>query len=169
MNTLSEDVLTRVSTEAAETFADAYYTSLTSSRSTLSTFYAPQTTLPNGKLLPTILWNGTSIPTPTAFQSLFAAESMPYTYFEVQSLNAHVLNPSLEPIDDDRAGKNKIENNISVLVQVSGYVRLIERKEGPMRGFSDTLVLVPNREGTRGKSSVGRRWVVQSQNLRFVV
>ncbi|KAK4995125.1 hypothetical protein LTR66_005004, partial [Elasticomyces elasticus] len=147
----------------------AYYTSLTSSRSTLSTFYAPQTTLPNGKILPTILWNGTNIPTPTAFQSLFTAESMPYTYFEVQSLNAHVLNPSLEPIDDDRASRNKIENNISVLVQVSGYVRLIERKEGPMRGFSDTLVLVPNREGMRGKSGVGRRWVVQSQNLRFVV
>lgn len=98
---------------------------------------------------------------------------MPFTYFEVQSFNATVLNPSLTPLDVSKARPKEVENNMSVLVQVSGYVRLIERKEGPMRGFSDVLVLVPNKEeiGGKGKDKTGegRSWIIQSQNFRFVV
>lgn len=51
--------------------------------------------------------------------------------------------------------------------QVSGYVRLFERKDGPMRGFADHLVLVANKD--LGKSGEGRQWVIQTQNFRFVV
>ena len=83
-----------------------------------------------------------------------------------------MLNPSLTPLDP-KASKREMERNVSLTVQVSGYVRLGERKEGPMRGFSDSFVLVPNKEevGGRGtgKQDQGRRWLVQSQNSRFVV
>lgn len=97
---------------------------------------------------------------------------MPYTFFELQSVNAHVLNPSLAPLDDSAKQKDR-EMNISILVQVSGHVRLFERKEGPLRGFSDTLVLVPNKEEAgakgKGKTGEGRSWLIQNQNFRFVV
>ena len=85
-------------------------------------------------------------------------------------MNAHVLNPNLNP--GDGKSKKDAEHNMSVTVQVSGYVRLIERKEGPMRGFSDSFVLVPNTEvGGRatGKQDTGQKWLIQSQNFRFVV
>lgn len=98
---------------------------------------------------------------------------MPFTHFDVQALNAHVLNPSLAPLDTNATSKKEQEQNMSILVQVSGSVRLVERKEGPLRGFSDTLVLVPNKGdlGAKGKakSGEGRSWVIQSQSFRFVV
>ena len=105
----------------------------------------PEQTLPSGKSLPLITYNGAQMTSPIEFQSLYANQ-MPFAYFEVQSLNATVLNPTLTPIDVEKARPKEVENNMSVLVQVGGYVRLMERKEGPMRGFCDTLVLVPNKE-----------------------
>lgn len=123
-------------------------------------------------MLPTITYNGTQLPDPDDFQNIFVNQ-MPFSFFEVQSFNTTVLNPAIIPIDVSKAKPKEVENNMSVLVQVSGYVRLIERKEGPMRGFSDTLVLVPNKEevGAKGKDKTGegRSFVVQSQNFRFVV
>lgn len=131
----------------------------------------PKTALPSGKLLPNITYNGTQLSDPSEFQSIYATQ-MPFAYFEVQSFNATVLNPSLAPIDKEKARPKELESNVSVLVQVSGYVRLIERKEGPMRAFSDHLVLVPNKEevGAKGKDKTGegRSWLIQSQNFRFV-
>lgn len=151
---------------------DSYYTALHSARNTLASYYMPNTPLPSGKTLPVITYNGTQLSDPTEFQTIFANQ-MPFTYFEVQSFNATVLNPSLTPLDVSKARPKEVENNMSVLVQVSGYVRLIERKEGPMRGFSDVLVLVPNKEeiGGKGKDKTGegRSWIIQSQNFRFVV
>jgi len=132
----------------------------------------PEQTLPSGKYLPLITYNGAQMTSPTDFQSLYTNQ-MPFAYFEVQSLNATVLNPTLTPIDTEKARPKEVENNMSVLVQVGGYVRLMERKEGPMRGFCDTLVLVPNKEevGGKGKDKTGegRSWVIQTQNFRFVV
>lgn len=172
--TLTEDELTRVSTQAAETLTDSYYNALNNARHTLSTFYLPTQTLPSGRSLPVITYNGTQSSDPLSFQKTFESQ-MPYTYFDVQSLNAHVINPAITPTDPSAGAtsqKDK-EANISVLVQVSGSVRLIERKDGPLKGFADTLVLVPNKEavGAKGKakSGEGRSWVVQSQNFRFVV
>ena len=193
MATLAEDEATRASTNgtlraiampihmltsniAAEQFVDAYYNTLSSARHQISSYYMPMNVLPTGRTLPLITYNGQQISDPQVFQTTYQ-EQMPFTYFEVQSLNAHVMNPSLTPIEPaNNKGKGKVkelENNMSLLVQVSGYVRLVERREGPMRGFSDTFTLVPNKEtvgakGT-GKTGEGRAWVIQSQNFRFVV
>ncbi|KAH0285330.1 hypothetical protein M436DRAFT_35938 [Aureobasidium namibiae CBS 147.97] len=168
---LGEDVLVRVSANAAETFTDAYYVALTSARGSLPDYYVPKTVLPSGKLLPQISYNGTVVSDPDDFSNTYTTQ-MPYTFFEIQSVNAHVLNPALAPLDKAAKPKEQ-ELNMSILVQVSGYVRLIERKEGPMRAFSDTLVLVPNKEEAgakgKGKTGEGKSWLIQNQNFRFVV
>ncbi|KAI4720016.1 hypothetical protein E4T48_03635 [Aureobasidium sp. EXF-10727] len=168
---LGEDTLTRVSANAAETFTDAYYVALTSARGSLADYYVPKTVLPTGKLLPQISYNGTVISDPDDFSTTYTTQ-MPYTFFEVQSINAHVLNQALAPLDKTAKPKEQ-EANMSILVHVSGYVRLVERKEGPMRAFSDSLVLVPNKEeaGAKGKAKTGegKSWLIQNQNFRFVV
>lgn len=156
---------------AAETVTDAYYVALASARGTLASYYVPKAVLPSGKLLPQISYNGTVISDPEEFANLYLTQ-MPFTYFEIQSINAHVLNPALAPLDQTASKKEQVAN-MSILVQVSGYVRLIERKEGPMRAFSDTLILVPNKEeaGAKGKDKTGegKSWLIQNQNFRFVV
>lgn len=167
---LTEADLTRISSSAAEDFVDAYYTALNASRHHISSFYVPPSPLPNNRSLPHISYNGEPYSDAAAFQETFEKQ-MPWTHFEAQSVNVHVLNPCMVPLGE-KAGKKDAERNMSLVVQVSGYVRLVERKEGPMRGFSDSFVLVPNKEevGGRGtKGGEGRKWLVQSQNFRFVV
>jgi len=170
MATLTETDYTQISTDAAETFVDSYYTALNGSRNTIKSFYVPTVTQENGRTLPHISYNGEHIFDGAAFQERWEKQ-MPYTHFEAQSVNVHVLNPSLLPAN----GKSKkdAERNMSLIVQVSGSLRLVERKEGPLRGFSDSIILVPNKEevGGRGtgKQDHGKKWLIQSQTFRFVV
>ena len=168
MATLTETDYTRVSTDAGEHFVDLYYTALNASRNQIKSFYVPTTTA--GRGLPHISFNGELIQDASAFQERFEKQ-MPWTHFEPQSVNVHVMNPSMNP--SESKSKRDAERNMSLAVQVSGYVRLVERKEGPMRGFSDSFVLVPNKEevGGRGtgKQDHGKKWLIQTQNFRFVV
>lgn len=124
------------------------------------------TELPSGRSLPLISYNGNQVASPEAFQKTYEND-VPFTYFDVQSYNVVVVNPQVTPLDASAKQKER-EQNISLLLQVSGSVRLLERKEGPIRGFSDQIVLVPNTTAARSKAG-GRAWVVQSQNFRFVV
>ncbi|GAB7366674.1 hypothetical protein MBLNU230_g8657t1 [Neophaeotheca triangularis] len=161
MATLTETDLTRVSTETADNFAEEYYSALNGAKDTLTRFYLAPTTVP--RPLPHVSYNGEVITDPAEIQMRFEKQ-MPYCFFEAESVNAHVLNPALEPLQG--GSKKDAEMNMSLIVQVSGSVRLIERKEGPLRGFSDSFVLVPNREAaTTNKKS----WLIQTQNFRFVV
>lgn len=170
MATLTETDYTRVATETAESFIDQYYTALNASRNQIKTFYLPSSTPASGRSLPHISFNGELVQGAAALQETFEKQ-MPYTHFEAQSVNAHVLNPVLIPTENK--SKKDAERNMSITIQVSGHVRLIERKEGPMRGFSDSFVLVPNTEAAggkgTGKQNQGQQWVIQSQNFRFVV
>ncbi|PNS17768.1 hypothetical protein CAC42_3163 [Sphaceloma murrayae] len=172
--TLADDDLNRVATTASEEFTDLYYNALNSARNTIASFYVPTSTISPGRDLPLITYNGTQLSSADAFQATF--EQMPFTFFEIQSLNVHVTNPHITNVETQNNGKPRtkdLEQNISLLIQASGYVRLQERKEGPMRGFSDTMVLVPNKEDVGGKgkakSGEGRSWLIQTQNFRFVV
>lgn len=170
MATLTETDYTRLSTDAAEHFVDQYYTTLNGPRNQLKSFYVPTANPANGRSLPHISYNGELLQDASIFQERFEKQ-MPWTHFEPQSVNVHVMNPSMEPVQG--TGKREAERNMSLTIQVSGYVRLAERKEGPMRGYSDSFVLVPNKEvmGGRGtsKQDTGRRFLIQSQNFRFVV
>jgi len=98
-------------------------------------------------------------------------EKMPRVSFDAQSVNAHVLNPMLNPPEEDQKKKDA-ERNMSIVVQVSGVVRVGQAKEGPLYAFSDSFVLVPNTEQTggagTGKQDEGRRWLIQNQTFRFV-
>ncbi|GME24665.1 Nuclear transport factor 2 Eukaryote [Neofusicoccum parvum] len=192
MTALPLDVQTKVASNAAEAFADAYYTALQAARHTLASFYTAAETLADGKTVPAIAWNGNVYDSGAAFQDAFAAEMPAYSYFEVQSLDAQVLNPVPPPPTNDQADEDamvdgeagrpagkkgggrrgqphqaKEELVGAVLVMVNGYVRLQEKKEGPQKGFSETLVLVPNKDYSKKDGS--RRWVVQNQNFRYVV
>lgn len=171
MATLTETDLVRASTEAGEHFVDTYYSALNGQRSTIKQYYVHTTPSPNGRQLPHISYNGQLIEDAGAFQETFEKQ-MPYTHFEPQSLDVHVMNPSTAPLEG-KATKRDAERNVSLTVQVSGYVRLVERKEGPMRGFSDSFVLVPNTEEASGrgagKADSGKKWLIQTQNFRFVV
>ena len=63
--------------------------------------------------------------------------------------------------------ENVHERRLMGCAQASGYVRLFERKDGPMRGFTDRIILIANKDTSR--AGEGRQWVIQTQNFRFVV
>lgn len=167
---LTETELTRISAEVAESFVDSYYIALSSARTTINTFYVPTTpgSTP-ARTVPIINYNGDLSNSGAEFQKKF--DEMPYTYYEIQSMNANVLNPCLEATGIKT--KKQAERNCSIAVHLSGYVRLNERKDGPMRGYSEEMVLLPNKESAggkgTGKTGEGRQWLIQVQNFRFVV
>lgn len=169
---LSDTDRVKISTEVAETFLEAYYNALNGpQRTTIATFYLPPTpgSTPS-RNLPIINYNGDISNCGSQFSKKF--DEMPYTFYETQSFNVQVLNPCLDPAGSKT--RKEAERNMSLAVQVSGTVRLNERKEGPLRGFADDMVLLPNKteitgaKGT-GKVGEGRQWVIQTQNFRFVV
>ena len=87
---------------------------------------------------------------------------MPYAHFEVQMLDAHVINTNF--IAEGGRKAHEKEKSMSIVVVVSGSVRVEEKGTGPLRQFSETFTLVPNTE-KRGKGG----WRVQMQNFRYVV
>ncbi|CZT18435.1 uncharacterized protein RCC_04280 [Ramularia collo-cygni] len=165
---LSDTDRTRISANVAQTFLETYHDALLSNRSTLASFYHPTIPSPTpNRTIPLISYNGTLLHSGEDFQNAY--ESMPYTYHEVQSMNASIINPCLDP--GKSRTKGEAERNCSVAVQVSGFVRLNERKEGEMRGFAESFVLVPSSEEVRGRAGAGRGrdWVAVSQCFRWVV
>lgn len=170
MAALTDTDYTAVATEAAEHFVDMYYTALDGHRHQINSYYVPTVIQDNGRGLPSISYNGALITDSSAFQQRWEKE-MPRTHFDLQSVNVHVMNASMAPAASK--SKRDVEKNVSLIVQVSGSVRLGERKEGPLRGFSDSFVLVPNASQTggrgAGKQDHGKKWLIQSQTFRFVV
>lgn len=164
--TLSATDQSRIASETAETFTEAYYNALSAARQTISSFYCPPSddTTPGGAT-PFINYNGEVLANGNDFQTEYS--KMPFSYYEVQCLNAHVLNPCIDP--EATSTQKEAEKNVSIAVQVSGYVRLMERKEGPMRGFADHMVLVPGKSAKGKVQTDGRQWVIQTQTFRFVV
>ncbi|KAI9814914.1 MAG: hypothetical protein M1832_005642 [Thelocarpon impressellum] len=162
------DVLTKVSTDAAQKFVESYYHVLQSSRSTLSSFYVPAASMPDGKALPSIVFNGNVIPDALSFQTLFEKQ-MPQARYEVQCYDCHVLNVNYPTPPSDRSAPPG--RNMSILVSVSGYARYGDSRDGPNRGFSESIILVPNTETqpTRQKGGVRKDWLIQSQNFRLTV
>ncbi|KAK0922425.1 hypothetical protein LTR57_007897 [Friedmanniomyces endolithicus] len=149
---LTETDYTKLATDIAERFTDTYYSTLSDARGSIKTFYVAAIAQDNGRGLPNITYNGELFLDSATFQDRWVKD-MPRTHLEAQSLNVHVLNPSIKPT----AGMKKKEaaRNMSLIVQVSGSMRIGQPKEGPLRGFSDSFVLVPNEE--LGKQDVGRQ------------
>jgi NTF2-related export protein 1/2 len=128
----------------------------------------PPTTDSDGKTLPILVFNGNVIPDPPSMQVMFEKE-MPSTTYEVQAFDSQVLNPNYNAAGpgpySPESGKN-----MSILISVSGWVRFGDSKEAPIRGFSESFVLVPNSGATAAKSKgSSRNWLIQSQTFRLVV
>ncbi|KAF2434984.1 NTF2-like protein [Tothia fuscella] len=167
----SEDALTKASTEGAQDFVDAYYTALQNSRPTISTYYVPKTTAPDGTTTPDIIWNGNTYEDGLEFQKMYE-DSMPtFVHFDVQAIDCQILNPQYSKETTTPGGMGvKPERNISFLVMTAGHMRLEDRSEGPLFEFSETFLLVPNLEkGGKGVMGARRGWLIQTQSFRYVV
>jgi NTF2-related export protein 1/2 len=162
-------VLTSELNAVAETHVHRYYKALESSRSTIASYFMPQTTMPDGKLLPTISFNGTVMSTGDGLQKLFEDE-MPPAQYDIQSYDCQVLNPNYAAIGT-KATSGSNGRNMTVLMVVSGTVKLGTQKESETKGFSDTFVLVPNPDAAAAKARKKplKEWLVQSQTFRLVV
>ena len=174
MSELTDDKATKVSTDGTQTHmrqvrparlqdvaatdhVEHYYRALESARAEIASFFMPATT---------ILYCGNVIPSAQDLQGLFDKE-MPPLHFDVQSFDCQVLNPSA-PSGTNSAASGR---NMSVLVLVSGSVKVGPPREAELRGFSETFILVPNPGATgpkrRGKPT--HEWLIQSSNFRFTV
>ena len=153
-------------TAAAKQFVDTYYAALTSHRDQIAAFYASLATMPDGKSLPVIVWNGNIIPDPTSLQKMFQ-EQMQRAHYDAQSYDCHVLNPNYVE-EGAEAGNATAGKNMSLLVTVSGSFKYGDDRSVPSKGFSENFVLIPNpaAANTRGKDT--HHWVIQSQNFRLV-
>lgn len=119
--------------------------------------------------MPTVIWNGHLFEDIAIFQAMLD-ETMAYLHYDVQSLDCQSIMPQVTTRTTARERKG-VDENMKVLVQVSGTVRLERARTGPLRGFSETFVLVPNaHDQASGRAAAGKRqWLVQTQNFRFVV
>lgn len=119
--------------------------------------------------MPTISFNGNSVPNGAAVQEIFMNQ-MPPSKYEVQSFDCHVINPNYVAPDAPENPKS-IKSHISILVLISGAVRYSENRGDPQRGFSETFVLVPNPQATnqKGGGKAVKDFLIQSQNFRVVV
>jgi len=79
-------------------------------------------------------------------------------------VDCQIVNPKTYPdLSNDR--------NFSMMVTVSGYMRVDDEELGPMHEFSETFFLVPNRDRMlqRGAGQGKRSWLIQSQVFRYLV
>lgn len=161
----TDDVMVKTSTEASTAFVRDYYHALRSSRNTISTFYIPPSSMPGGKPLPTIIFNGRVLQNGASVQEMFENELPPTTY-ETQSIDCHILNPRYAP--QGAPVSRSPASTMTLLVAVSGTVRFGEARNDTDRQFNETFVLVPNNDrGSRGQRP--KDFLIESQNFRLVV
>ncbi|QKX62720.1 uncharacterized protein TRUGW13939_09882 [Talaromyces rugulosus] len=152
----SADILTKVSTEGATDFVQAYHAALSWNKNSIAKFYHATPT--------NILFNGNVIADGAAVEEIFTNQ-LPSARYEIQSVDCQIINKSYPVTTPAETSSKSATKNISILVVVSGYVQYGE-KDAPQHGFSETFVLIPN---TEGKEKNKRDWVIQSQNFRLVV
>ena len=153
---------------AAKLFVETFYQSLNYHRDRLASFYTPPFTMPDGRALPAIVWNGNIVPDPLTLQNLFEQE-MPKSVYTVQNYDCHVLNPNY--VAEGTQGGDAISGaNMTIMIVVSGFVKYGEARSATQRGFSDSFILVPNpTAGATSRVQDRRHWLVQSHNSRLVV
>ncbi|KAL2068704.1 hypothetical protein VTL71DRAFT_15042 [Oculimacula yallundae] len=167
----AEDVAVKVATNAAEDFVNTYYAALNGSKGStnLAQFYLKPTS--SHPLQAAISMNGKILPDPAALQT--AIEDQPErSQYDVQSFDCQVLNSNYNVgVEDSAVAPEKDGRKMSILVLVSGSVKSMrDDVGGDVRGFSESIVLVPNWEAYTPKAPKGlRKWLISSQTFRFVL
>ncbi|KAG6041147.1 hypothetical protein E4U41_005871 [Claviceps citrina] len=161
------DIQVKASSEAAEVFVNHYYQAL-NNRSQLSHFYINSSS--KYSIAADISINGSVVATPADYSTLLDAQGEGVRY-EIESLDAHVINPSSrygapENIhDNDRIEKNG--GRMSIVVTTMGKVQFGKGKEALQKMFNETFVLVPNWDSMAKNPPRGlKRWLIMSQNFR---
>ncbi|KAM4066452.1 hypothetical protein HRG_000551 [Hirsutella rhossiliensis] len=161
------DTEVRVSSEAAETFVNHYYQAL-NNRSTLQPFYINSSA--RHSTTADISINGKVVATPDDYSSLLDAQG-PGVRYEIESLDAHVINPSSAYNAPDKIHEEaKVERNggrMSIAVTTMGKVQFGKGRDAPQKMFNETFVLVPNWDSMARNPPRGiKRWLIMSQNFR---
>lgn len=97
---------------------------------------------------------------------------MAKAHYEVQSFDCQVINTNYNVgVDETKLDPNKDGKKMSILVMVNGSVKYFkESTDGETRGFTESIVLVPNFEAQGPKAPKGsKRWLIQSQTFRLVL
>ncbi|KAK0109589.1 hypothetical protein ONS95_002274 [Cadophora gregata] len=167
----TEDIEVKVATNAAEDFVSAYYAVLNGSKghTSLTSFYLKPTEA--RPLKPQISMNGKVLQDPAALQSAIA-DQPERSQYDVQSFDCQVLNSNYNVgVDDTAVGPEKDGRKMSILVLVSGSVKNMKDDVGrETRGFTESIILVPNWEAYNPKAPKGlRKWLISSQTFRFVL
>lgn len=105
---------------------------------------------------------------PAELQEMFEKQ-VKKAHYEVGGFDCEVINPNYNVgVDETMLGPDKDGRKISILVIVSGSVRYGD--DGETRGFTESVVLVPNWEAQGPKAPKGlKKFLIQSQNFRLVL
>ncbi|ODA79130.1 hypothetical protein RJ55_04722 [Drechmeria coniospora] len=161
------DTEVKASSEAAENFISHFYQAL-NNLSKLDNFYVNSSA--KYSIPADISINGQVVPTAAEYLKLLEGQGRDVRY-EVESLDAHVVNPSSgfgapETLHDN----TRVERNggrMSVVVTTMGRVQFGKGREAPQRMFNETFVLVPNWDALARNPPRGlKRWLILSQNFR---
>lgn len=92
-------------------------------------------------------------------------------HYEVESLDAHVANPSFQfGVPENLHDKDRVERNggrMSIVVTAMGKVQFGKGREAPQKMFNETFVLVPNWDALSRNPPRGiKKWLIMSQNFR---
>ncbi|CZT47515.1 related to nuclear transport factor 2 domain protein [Rhynchosporium secalis] len=170
MAELTEDIAQKVAANAAEEFVKHYYAALNSSKGgqpPIASFYLS----PTDSRTPTISINGEVFHEATLLQSKID-DQPERSQYEVQSFDCQVLNSNYNVgVDDTAISPEKDGRKMSILVLVSGSVKNMKDDIGAdIRGFSESIILVPSWDAHASKASKGsRKWLISSQTFRFVL
>jgi NTF2-related export protein 1/2 len=156
---------------AAEKFVESYYPALNNpkGRAHLTEFYIKPTE--SSPLQADITLNGNTVADPAQLQSIFENQVSKAQY-DVQSFDCQVINTNYNVgMDDTRLGPNKDGKKMSILVMVNGSVKYFKgNTDGETRGFTESVVLIPNFEAQGPKAPKGaKKWLIQSQTFRLVL
>ncbi|KAG4439346.1 hypothetical protein IFR05_005158 [Cadophora sp. M221] len=167
----TEDIEVKVATNAAEDFVNTYYAALNGSKghANLASFYLKPTEA--RPLKSQISMNGKILQDPAALQT--AIDDQPErSQYDVQSFDCQVLNSNYNVgVEDNAVGPEKDGRKMSILVLISGSIKSMKDDVGgDSRGFTETIVLVPNWEAYNPKAGKGlKKWLIASQTFRFVL
>lgn len=152
---------------AAETFTSHYYVAI-NKLADLQPFYVNST--PRYGINADIAINGLAVATPADYSKLLQSQGR-NVHYEVESLDAHVINPSFAfGAPPNLHEGDKVERSggkMSITVTVMGRVQFGKGREAQQKMFNEMFVLVPNWDALARNPPRGlKRWLIMSQNFR---